>query len=69
MEGKINVKFTGTGLKAVITGLDRCRDAQDEAAHTLKWRINNLITTGSRSGRRARGRPCRGSGSCAGRPS
>jgi len=51
MEGKINVKFTGTGLKAVITGLDRCRDAQDEAARTLEWRIHNLITTGSRSGR------------------
>jgi len=51
MEGKISVKFTGIGLKAVITGLDRCRDAQDEAARALKWRINNLITTGSRSGR------------------
>ena len=51
MEGKINVKFTGRGLNAVISGLGRCRDAQDEAASALKWRINNLITTGSRSGR------------------
>ena len=51
MQGTVNIRFTGRGLMAVIGGLGRCREAQDEAARAMMWRIRNLINTGARSGR------------------
>lgn len=51
MQGNVKIAYTGRGLQAMITGLGRCREAQDEASRALAWRIKNTITTGSRTGK------------------